>query len=191
MKLTERETKVTLTIYHKMLIEKHSFRTDDLWFELDDDDFECHLNPTSSSLYESTRLYQSMDSAATIRPRRPPIALPPPPPRSAPPLSDSGQQHTIDTVSVTSLAPSGSSSMHVNGTEKTPATITTCNNALTRQANTVEDPCFPSHVESNYLVVLVIIHIYNCDYHINYFNSILIRLVLVFIFLSVQTYSLI
>ncbi|VDO51380.1 unnamed protein product [Onchocerca flexuosa] len=119
--------------------------TDDLWFELDDDDFECRLSPTSSSVYESTRLYQSMDSAATIRPRRPPIALPPPPPRSAPPLSDSNQQYAIDTVSTTaSLLPSGSnpSPMCVNGIGKIAAS---CNNALTRQASTVDDSCFLTH----------------------------------------------
>ncbi|KAM3723297.1 NAD(+) hydrolase [Dirofilaria immitis] len=121
--------------------------TDDLWFELDDDDFECRLSPSSSSLYESTRLYQSMDSAATIRPRRPPIALPPPPPRSAPPLSDSSQQHTVDAVSATSLIPSGSSPMCINGIGKTAVTATTSNNALIRQVSTVEDPCFLAHLQ--------------------------------------------
>lgn len=127
-----------------------------MWFELDDDDFECRLSP-SSSLYESTRLYQSMDSAATIRPRRPPIALPPPPPRSAPPLSDSSQQHNnIDAVTSTSLAPSGSNPVRLNGIEKVAATTAICNNALTRQANTVEDPYFLAHVESDHAAVSII-----------------------------------
>ncbi|EJD75626.1 hypothetical protein LOAG_17268 [Loa loa] len=122
--------------------------TDDLWFELDDDDFECRLTP-SSSLYESTRLYQSMDSATAIRTRRPPIALPPPPPRSAPPLSDNSHKHTIDAVSATSFAPSELNPLCVNGIEKV-AITTGCNNALIRQASTVEDPCFLANVESNH-----------------------------------------
>ncbi|VIO91308.1 Uncharacterized protein BM_BM3330 [Brugia malayi] len=122
-------------------------RTDDLWFELDDDDLDCRLSPSSSSLYESTRLYQSMDSGAAIRPRRPPIALPPPPPRSAPPLSDNSQQHTIDEVSATSLALSESNPVRINDIATTTAT---CSNALTRQVSTVEDPCFLAHVKSDH-----------------------------------------
>lgn len=138
-----------------------------MWFESDDDDFECRLNPSSSSLYESTRLYQSMDSAATIRPRRPPIALPPPPPRSAPPLGDSSQQHAIDTVPITSTEPSGSSPVNINGIDQV---LATCNSVLTKRANTMEDPCFLSHVESNHMTVGHHLYTTNSNYHISGFS---------------------